>query len=334
MRQITYAAAISEALVRAMEADPAVFITGISVNYSSAVFGTVKEARERFPERVISAPAMENALTGICIGAASQGLRPIIVHDRADFSFLAFDQIINLAAKWRYMYGGNAGDVPIVVRMIIGRGWGQGATHSQSIQSMLANVPGLAVIMPSSPAEAKLAILKSCAYRFPSVILEHRSLYPIEGDPDAFVSAVVKEGTDITIVATSFMMQEAKRATAELEAHGISVELVSTRHLHGYDALPSVRKTGRLLVCDTGHEKCGVAGEIIAFVAERAFDALKAPPRRLTLPNCPAPVAHSLEEAFYPKASTIAALALEMLGRSVPSDIDAMDRSDSFNGPY
>src|SRR5262249_19474922 len=142
--------AISRALCDGMEADESVFITGISVEYSSGVFGTVTEARKRFPDRVFGSPACENALTGIAIGAASQGKRPVIVHDRADFTFLAMDQIINLAAKWRYMYGGVAGSVPIVTRCIVGKGWGQGATHSQALHSLYGHFPGLQVAIPGT----------------------------------------------------------------------------------------------------------------------------------------------------------------------------------------
>src|SRR6266704_219435 len=137
MRQLTYAQALSEGLCQSMERDPAIFVTGIAVDYPSGIFGTTTQAAKRFgPSRVFDAPAMENALTGIAIGAAAMGKRPMSVHPRNDFMFLSFDQLINLAAKWKYMYGGRAGSVPIVVRAVIGRGWGQGATHSQSLQSV------------------------------------------------------------------------------------------------------------------------------------------------------------------------------------------------------
>ncbi len=345
MRTLKYREAISEGLCQAMEADPSIFITGISVDYPSGVFGTTTEALKRFgPSRVFDAPAMENALTGICIGAAAMGKRPVIVHPRADFSFLATDMLINLAAKWRYMYGGNAGSVPVVTRMIVGRGWGQGATHSQSLHALYGHWPGLNVIAPGTPNSVKRALKTALCLDQPSVILEHRALYEIEDvvDDSAVPAApgrasVEIDGSDITIVAVSFMVQEAMSAAATLAALDIHAEIIDPVWIHPFDIdtiAASVRRTGRLLVVDTSHEACGFAGEIVAAVTERAFAALKVPPRRLALPDCPAPVAKSLEDVFYPKASTIAALVLDMLGRAAPPDLAAIDRIDSFKGPY
>ena len=346
MRTLKYREALSEGLVQAMEADPSIFVTGISINYSSHVFGTTKEAAERFPDRVITTPAMENALTGICIGAAAMGKRPVIVHDRADFSFLAMDQIINLAAKWKYMFGGNAGSVPVVTRMIIGRGWGQGATHSQALHSLYGHFPGLAVAMPATPYAAKGVTMAALAADHPTIILEHRSLFEIEGQvpeepmakfiPRHFLSAQL-EGKHITIVATSHMVIEALAAERALFEMGITVDIIDPiwiRPLNQTAILNSVRRTGRLLVADVSHELCGFASEVSALVAEKAFASLKGPIRRLTLPDCPAPVAQSLEDAFYPRASTIVGLALEMLGRDVPEGLATIDRVDSFKGPY
>src|SRR3979411_1844891 len=175
MRQLKFSEALSEGIVRAMERDPNIYMTGIAVAYPSGSFGSTVEATKRFgPKRVFDSPAMENALTGIAIGAAAVGKRPIIVHPRNDFMFLAFDQLINLAAKWKYMYGGRAGTVPIVVRAVVGRGWGQGATHSQSLQAPLAHFPGLTVLMPTSPNDAKGLMMAALQHDEPVVILEHR----------------------------------------------------------------------------------------------------------------------------------------------------------------
>src|ERR1700704_282247 len=170
MRQLTYAQALSEGLCQAMERDPAIFVTGIAVDYPSGIFGTTTQAAKRFgPDRVFDAPAMENALTGIAIGAAAMGKRPVIVHPRNDFMFLSFDNLINLAAKWRYMFMGRAGTVPIVVRAVIGKGWGQGATHSQSLQAPLAHFPGLSVLMPTSPHDAKGLMMAALQHDGPVV---------------------------------------------------------------------------------------------------------------------------------------------------------------------
>jgi len=343
MRKIKYSQALSEGIVQSMEKDPSIFMTGIAVDYPSGIFGSTTEATKRFPKRVFDAPAMENALTGIAIGAAAVGKRPIIVHPRNDFMFLAFDMIINLAAKWKYMYGGNAGSVPIVVRAVIGKGWGQGASHSQSLQSVLGHFPGLNVVMPAFPSDAKGLMMSALKHSSPVIILEHRTLYDTEGEvPEESTytpigkAAVVREGKDLTIVATSFMAYEALHAAAELEKEGISAEIVDLRSIRPLDEetiLDSVRKTGHLIVADTSWELCGVVSEVAALVAEKGFSSLKGPVRRIALANCPAPVSQPLEKAFYPTATTIAKAAMSMMGK-FSGHFGNIDREDTFKGPY
>jgi len=344
MRKIKYSQALSEGTVQSMERDPNIFMTGIAVDYPSGIFGSTTEATKRFgPKRVFDAPAMENALTGIAIGAAAVGKRPIIVHPRNDFMFLAFDMMINLAAKWKYMYGGNAGSVPIVVRAVIGKGWGQGASHSQSLQSVLAHFPGLNVVMPAFPKDAKGLLMSALTHSSPVIMLEHRTLYDTEGDvpEEPFFTpigkaAVVREGKDVTIVATSFMAYEALHAAEQLEKEGISAEVVDARSIRPLDEetiLQSIRKTGRLIVADTSWELCGFSSEVAALAAENAFNHLKAPVRRINVANCPAPVSQPLEKAFYPTATTIAKAALAMLGKHTSAFGD-IDREDNFKGPY
>ncbi|HWP27156.1 MAG TPA: transketolase C-terminal domain-containing protein [Xanthobacteraceae bacterium] len=343
-RELTYAQALSEGLCQSMERDPSIFVTGIAVDYPSGIFGSTTEAARRFgPKRVFDAPAMENALTGIAIGAAAMGKRPVVVHPRNDFMFLSFDNLINLAAKWRYMFHGRAGNLPMVVRAVIGKGWGQGATHSQSLQAPLAHFPGLTVVMPAFPTDAKGLTIAALQHHSPVVILEHRSLYTIKGDvSEAFEPVplgqanVVRTGSDITIVGTSLMAYEAVHAAEELARHGIDAEVVDLRTIRPLDettVLASVKKTGRLVVADTSWELCGVASEIAALAAEKAWRHLKAPVRRIALPNCPAPVSKSLEDAFYPKASTIARAALVVLGAD-PDRVGDLSREDTFKGPY
>ncbi len=344
MRVLKYWQALSEGLVQAMEQDPDIFVTGISVDYSSGVFGSTVEACKRFgKKRIFDAPSMENALTGIAIGAAAVGKRPVVFHPRNDFMFLAFDQMINLAAKWKYMYGGNAGELPIVFRAIVGKGWGQGATHSQSLHAVLAHFPGLKVVLPASPKDAKGLTLSALQSNSPVVILEHRSLYNIEGEVSEEPIAVpigkaeiVRSGSDVTIVAASLMVHEAKIAAIELEKEGIDVELIDIRSLRPLDEetiLASIKKTGRLIVVDTSWEMCGLTSEIAALAAEKAFYSLKAPVKRIALANCPAPVSLSLENVFYPKPSTIAKATLALLNKS--SDrIGNIDPEDTFKGPY
>jgi pyruvate/2-oxoglutarate/acetoin dehydrogenase E1 component len=343
MRELKYSSALSEGLVQAMERDANIFVTGIAVDYPSGIFGSTVEATKRFPKRVFDSPAMENALTGIAIGAAAMGKRPVIVHPRNDFMFLAFDMMINLAAKWKYMFGGNAGTVPIVVRGVIGKGWGQGASHSQSLQSVLAHFPGLSLVMPAFPQDAKGLMLSALTHDSPVIMLEHRTLYdttgPVTPEPlptPIGKAAVVKAGKDITIVATSFMAYESLHAAEQLEKEGISAEVIDARSIRPLDEetiLTSVRKTGRLIVADTSWELCGFSSEVAALVAEKGFSALKAPVRRIALANSPAPVSQPLEKAFYPTATTIAKAALVMLERRASSFGD-IDREDNFKGPY
>jgi len=344
MRTLKFSEALSEGIVQAMSVDDSIYMTGHAVDYPSGIFGTTDAATKKFgPKRVFDSPSMENASAGIAIGAAAMGKRPIIVHPRADFMFLAFDQMINLASKWRYMYGGNAGTVPIVVRAIIGKGWGQGATHSQSLQAPLAHFPGLTVAMPSCPADAKGLMIAALQGDDPVIIFEHRSLYGMEGDVPKAMSPVhfgearvARAGSDITVVATSLMVQEALQAAKELERLNIDIEVIDPRTIRPLDEasiLKSIKKTGRLIVADTSWELCGFASEVAALASEKAFHDLKAPVRRITLANCPAPASKSLEDVFYPKASTLAKAAAIMLG--VETDIiGEIDKDDNFKGPY
>ena len=344
MRKLTYAQALSEGLCQAMERDPAIFVTGIAVDYSGGIFGsTVEAARRLGSTRVFDAPAMENALTGIVIGAAAMGKRPVLVHARNDFMFLGFDNLINLAAKWRYMFNDRAGKLPLTVRGVIGKGWGQGATHSQSLQSTLAHFPGLTVVMPTFPRDAKGLTIAALQHHSPVVILEHRSLFSVEDEvPEVFEATplgkanIVRNGSDITIVGTSFMAYEALHAAEELARHGIEAEIIDLRTIRPLDEatiLASIEKTGRLVVADTSWELCGVSSEIAALAAEKAWKHLKAPVCRIALANSPAPVSAKLEDAFYPKASTIARAAVVTLGAD-PSRIGDLSREDTFKGPY
>ncbi len=344
MRKIKYKDAISEGIVSQMRSDPSIFMAGIAVDYPSGIFGTTNKALEEFGGgRVFDVPAMENAITGIAIGASIMGKRPILVHPRVDFMFLSFDMLLQLAAKWKYMFGGRGGEAPIVIRAIIGRGWGQGSTHSQSIQATLAHYPGLTVLMPAFPADAKGLIISALRHSGPVVILEHRSLYDLEGEVSEDEECVpigkalvVTEGSDITIVGTSLMSVEALHASNELHKLGISSEVIDLRSIRPLDKetiLRSIKKTGRLLVVDTSWELYGVSSEVAALAAEGAFNNLKAPVRRLALADCPCPVSATLEEVFYPTAKTIVTVVLDMFGK-IQRDINHIGHIDNFKGPY
>lgn len=345
MKNISYAQAISDALCIMMEADSNVVLMGIGVDYSSGIFGTTNEAFIKFgATRVIDTPAMENSLTGIAIGAANVGLKPVLVHARNDFMLLSLDQLLNVAAKWNYMFNGNAGSIPIIIRAIIGRGWGQGATHSQSIQSTLAHFPGLRVVMPSNPADAKGMLLSAWQCPDPIVILEHRSLFNIEGNveigtkfEDLDSAKIVKQGSDITIVATSLCVHESLLIAIELDRLGISAEIVDLRSIQPLDRstiLTSVKKTERLLIYDTSWIHFGVSAEIAAIVAETDNLKLKTPIVRLGQLGVPAPVSKPLEDQHYPTAKSVIDVIQRMMSRDISETRNIPSITKDFQGPY
>lgn len=341
---VKYKDAIEEAYIQCMEIDPSIFIAGIGVDYSSTVFGTTDNVLKKYgSERIFDTPAMENALTGIAIGAAAMGKRPVIVHLRNDFMFLATDQLINLAAKWRYMYGGQAGNVPLVVRGIIGRGWGQGATHSQSLHSLFGYFPGLNVVMPAFPRDAKGLTIAALQGTSPTIILEHRSLYETTGivheecTPTPIgIANIAKQGNHISIVAVSQMSRDAVIASEALEKIGVEAEVVDVRSIRPFDRktiLNSIQKTGHVLVVDNGWKTFGIAGEVASICAEEGFGLLKSPLKCLAWKECPLPVSKVLEDAFYPSPSMIAREVLTMLCKD-SSLLGEIYFEDNFKGPY
>lgn len=328
MRELSFAAAINEATVQAMERDPRVFLLGVSILDMNRVFGTTAGAHERFGARVFDTPCSENALTGIAVGAALAGMRPLMIHHRSDFMLLAMDQIINQAAKWRYMSGGLA-SVPLTIRGIVGRGWGNGAQHTQSFQALFMHIPGLKVVAPTTPYDAKGLLLASLEDDSPVIYVEHRWLHGQVGPvPEEHYTvpigraAIRRRGSDVTLVGISHMVVEALRAAAELAGEGVSCEVIDLRSLSPLDdeaVLTSVHKTGRLVVADTSWRRNGAAAEVLALVAERALTALKAPPQRVSLPNLPTPASYELERAFYPGAAEIVLAARKTVyGEAAP----------------
>jgi len=322
-RIITYGEAIREALDQSMKNDDSVFIIGEGVPDPGKIFGTTK-GLEKYKNRVFDMPTSENGITGMCIGAALNGLRPVMVNQRIDFTLLCADQIINNAAKWHYMFGGQK-SIPLVIRMVIGRGWGQGAQHSQNLQAIYSHIPGLKVIMPSTAYDAKGLLISSIKDNNPVIFIEHRWLHNIQGEvPEKMYEVpigkcnIVKEGTDLTIVATSYMTLEARKAMESLEKAGISAELIDVRTLKPLDEstiINSVKKTGKLLVLDLGYYTGGFAGEIISRVSEKAFDKLNSPPQRITLPDLPTPSTPGLTKYYYPTHIDIVKKVFQMLNK-------------------
>jgi pyruvate dehydrogenase E1 component beta subunit len=315
--------AVRDATIQAMEADPGVVLIGVGVIDPRAVWGTLAGALEKFgPDRVIEGPLAENALTGICIGAATWGLRPVLVHHRIDFAMLAMDQIVNHAAKWTAMFGRQQ-TVPMVVRAVVGRGWGNGPQHTQSHHAMFAHVPGLKVVVPANPRDAKGLLLAAIADPDPVIYIEHRWLHEDEGDvpPEPCLTPIgqvglARSGTDVTIAAVGPMVPESLRAAAALASSGVSAEVIDVRTLRPLDSaaiLQSVARTGRLVVADADWGPCGIAGEIIARVAEHALGSLKARPVRVTWPDTAVPSSQAIEARFYPGAHDVRAAALSLL---------------------
>jgi len=350
-RMIKYSEAVNEAIHSSMAKDENVICYGLGTDDPLGVFGTTLGLQEEFgSERVFDMPTSENAMTGIAIGAALNGIRSVMTHQRLDFFLLAMDQLVNNAAKWRYMYGGQC-SVPITIRLIIGRGWGQGPTHSQNLQSWFAHIPGLKVIIPTNPYDAKGMLTEAIFDDNPVVMLEHRWLHNMAGDVPKEryrvaidKAAIVREGRDVTIVSLSYMSIEAIHAVDELKKLGISCELIDLRSVNPIDwptIFTSVRKTGRLLVADTAQQTCSVASEIIARCAIELFDQLKAPPRCLALPDLPTPTSHYLTGGYYYRAYDIASSVLKALNKQAeisglkPQAGVALDVPGNwFKGPF
>lgn len=322
-RSLSYSLAINEALHQAMAADPSVFLIGQGVKSPWYVGNTAQGLLQRFgPSRVIDTPVSENSMTGAAVGAALAGMRPVVVHPRMDFMFYAFDPIINEAANWSYMNGGRA-SVPVVFWGIINRGGEQAAQHSQALHALFAHAPGLKVVMPASPSDAKGLMMAAIRDPNPVVFIDDRWLYGLEEavPEEPYETPIGKavrrrEGSDATVVALSYLVPEAEKAADELAREGIRVEMLDLRTAKPLDReaiLASVRKTGRLVVADPGWLTGGISSEVAALAAGEGFSYLKAPVRRVALPDCPAPASRDLETAYYPRWDRIAAAVREVV---------------------
>lgn len=323
-RDITFAQAVREGIDQAMEQDARVIVIGEGVPDPKAIFNTTAKLRDKYgARRVFDMPLSENGITGVCIGAALSGMRPVMVHQRIDFALLAMDQLVNNAAKWHYMFDGKA-SVPIVVRLIVGRGWGQGPQHSQSLQGMFAQVPGLKVAMPTTAHDAKGILISAIEDDNPVLFIEHRWLHQIKDNvPEEYYrvplgqAKVLHEGDVVTVAAFSYMAVESLiAAKALMSTMGIAIDVLDMRTVRPLDVvrvLNSVRKTGRLIVADTAFRTGSIAGELISQVVEKAFDALKTHPVRIASPDHPVPSSHFMAEQYYPSAQTIADKVLDMV---------------------
>ena len=351
LRLIRYVDALAEAVSQEMERDPKVFLFGLDVDDHKAIQGSTAGLLDKFgADRIFGTPLSEDAMTGFAVGAAMAGYRPIHVHIRMDFMMLCMNQLVNMAAKSHYTFNGQV-RVPMVVRTMIGRSWGQGAQHSQALHSMFMHVPGLKVVAPSNAHDAKGCMIAAIRDDNPVIFMEHRLLC----NKEAYVPAesyevelgkgrVLIEGNDITIVAISHMLVEAQRARKHLEKIGITAEIIDPISLKPLDIdliVKSVKKTGRLLVVDNGWLTCGAAAEILTQVIEKLPNGLNGkviPMARMGFAETTCPTTKPLEDLFYPRGRTIAARAYELIRDDGATDwlptSDERTEIEEFKGPF
>ncbi len=349
-RVLSYAGALLETMDGALGDHPNVFIMGQGVDDFKGIFGSTTGLAEKYgAARVFDVPLMEEGMTGVAIGASLVGDYPITTHIRADFSFLAMNQIINLAAKYKYMFGGIMA-CPMLIRVVVGRSWGQGAQHSQSPQSTFAHYPGLTVVMPST-SQAIVDMYPQIINRHPGpvVSIEHRLLYNLDfsvtdgAAPTPLTSYVAREGNDVTVVATSVMVLEAMRAAQYVqEKAGIEAEVIDLNSISHPDwdlVAASVRKTGRLVIADTSWLEYGVAAEVCRQLVVRDPSILRQAPSMLGMAAAPCPTAKSLEDIYYPSQhETVDAILMQARGSKhgieLPTERSMTEGYKRFRGPF
>jgi pyruvate/2-oxoglutarate/acetoin dehydrogenase E1 component len=345
-RLLRYVDALCEGVSQEMDRDPRVFVFGLDVDDHKAIQGSTRGLQQRFgPERVFNTPLSEDAMTGVAIGAAIAGLRPIHVHIRMDFMMLCMNQLVNMASKAHYMYGGSV-KVPMVVRSMIGKSWGQGAQHSQGLHSLFMHIPGLKVVAPSNAHDAKGCMIAAIRDDNPVIFVEHRLLYNSEAyvpeesftvEPAA--SRVITHGEHITVVGVSNMVMECLRAREMLSDEGIHAEVIDPIWLSPLDTetiSASAERTGKLLVVDNAWLNCGASAEIVARVAERMTRPIQI--ARLGFAPTTCPPSPTLEHKFYPNPATIAVRIHEMVRPGVAWEPDRMRAKlayqTQFRGPF
>jgi len=345
-RIITYQQAINEALVQEMQRDKSVFVYGLGVPDHKRIFGTTSGLVEKFgPQRCFDTPLSEDSMMGLGLGAAINGLRPVHVHIRIDFLLLAMNQLANMISSFRYMSGGKL-KVPLVVRVVIGRGWGQGPQHSKSMHSIFAHIPGLKVVLPTTARDAKGLLISAIRDDNPVIFIEHRWLYWQEEEVSEkpFVipleeANILRKGKDLTIVATSWMNVEALKAAEILEKRGVSIEIIDPRTIAPFndkDIIKSVKRTGYCIVADNDWLHCGFSAEVAARVSEKCFGKLKYPVQRIGFAPTPCPTARHLENEFYPSAIKIIRMIEKML-KLTPTDLSKEEfysHEKKFKGPF
>ena len=347
MAKMKFTEAILDAYDTAMQMDPTVFIVGVGVIDPKAVFGTLKGLLTKYgADRIVEGPLAEQMLTGMTFGAALTGTRPVLIHHRVDFLPLTFDQIASHMAKWKYMFG-NQQSVPCVVRGIVGRGWGNGPQHTQSLHSFAANVPGLKVVVPATAEDAKGLTMSAIFDQDPVIFIDHRSNHNDVGEvPEGdFRTPIGKakimiSGSDLTIVSVGPLVKDALLAAEKLRSENISTEVINLRSIRPIDFATvgaSLRKTGHLLIVDADWPHFGVASAIISELTQKQFSSFKKAPATLTWPDHPVPASKPLEDLYYPDASKIVAAATRLLRRETPKSAERTNESTHsgvLSGPF
>jgi len=347
-RTITYSQALLEAMDFCMEKDERVHLFGLGVPDPKGIFGTTKGLVDKFgDERVFDMPTAENGMTGVAIGSSLVGLRPVMTHQRVEFALLAIEPIVNQAAKWHYMTGG-AMKVPLVIRLISGRGWGQGPQHSQTLDVWFAHIPGLKVVAPATPSDAKNLLIASVEDDNPVIFIEHRWLHETLGNVplrpqicEIGKASVIKEGCDLTFISHSYALLEVLECAKILNTIGVSAEVVDLRTLRPLDyetILTSVKKTGRVIVVENGWSQYGISAEVVSFLSENAFDSLKSAPKRLGTLSVPIPSTRKLANLVYPNIINIIDLVRNMLPFQGLNNLEHYQTKDipneNFMGPF
>ena len=352
-RVISSSEAVNEATILAMLKNKNVFVIGEGVNDPKEIFGTTKNLKKKFgSKRVIETPISENAMTGVCIGSAMMGLKPIQIHQRVDFALLAMEQIMNNCAK-TFFVSNEKHNVPMVIRMIIGRGWGQGPMHSQVLDSMFAQIPGLKVYMPTFPKDFKGMLLAAIEDPNPVVFLEHRWLHNIKGHvPKKYYKNKTNKinkilnGKDLTIVANGYNLLEVLELKKILNKINVSFDLFDLniiQPLYTKDIIKSLKKTGRIILIDSGYKKFGIGAEILSQIMENNMNSLKHKPIRIGLPFVPTPSSRFLANNYYPNKEKILSSILDVMNKKkykkyllklikskIPVDVPDLN----FKGPF
>lgn len=348
-----FAEQIKEGLDEVLGSDQKSLILGLGVTDPKGVFGTTLGLFEKYgPKRIIETPTSENSITGVGVGLAITGYRPIMVHQRLDFFLLAMDQLVNSAAKWHYMFGGQQ-SVPLTIRLITGRGWGQGPTHSQNLHSWFTHIPGLKVVMPAFASDVKKLLVASIQDPNPVIFIEDRWCHvqkidrtsiPSNSTLEIGKSEIIENGNEITIVSAGFSTIQSLRAVKFLQKQNINADLVDLKTLKPLDIntiLNSVSKTGKLLVVDSGSEISSFASEIISLVSRLGFGHLQQAPEVITAPDIPEPTSYGVIGQFKFDSADIAMKVIKMLRKDAtvfnfkelkdsPHDVP----NSSFTGPF